>query len=104
MISAISKNNRLIRLTDERMDHIKSNHPETKNCISWIIETIENPDFIVAGDFGELISIKLYDKTPVTSDKYLTVVYRETSKVDGLILTAYFSGSTNSARRVVWKP
>lgn len=32
----------------------------------WLIETVENPDFIVAGDFGELIAIKLYEKTPVT--------------------------------------
>jgi len=82
MISANSKNNRLIRLSDERISHIMRNHPETKNCISWIIETIENPDFISAGDFGELPAVKLYDKTPVTQDKYLTVVYKESSKLD----------------------
>lgn len=104
MISAISKNNLLIRLTDERISHILKNHPEMKGCITWITNTVENPDFITAGDFGELIALKKIEKTPVTSDKYLTVIYKETSKYDGFILTAYFSRSFNFKRRVVWKP
>jgi hypothetical protein len=104
MISANSKNNVLIRLSDERLNHIIKNHPETKDCITWFIATIENPDFIVAGDFGELIAIKQYKKTPVTENKYLTLAYKETSKLDGFILTAYFSRSINKKRRIVWKP
>lgn len=104
MISANSKHNCLIRLTDERMNHIMTNHPETKDCISWIIETIENPDFILAGDFDELLAVKLYEKTPVTHDKYLSVVYKQTSKLDGFILTAYFSRSFNKKRRMIWQP
>ena len=104
MISANSKNNRLIRLTDERIKHISINHPETKNSVSWILETIENPDLILAGDFGELVAIKMYPKTPVTYDKHLTVVYKETSNLDGFILTAYFSRSINKKRTIVWKP
>jgi len=103
MISTNSKNDRLIRLTDERMNHILKNHPEIKNCTSWILETIENPDFIAAGDFGELIAVRKYGKTPVTNDKYLTVVYKETSSVDGFILTAYFSRSFNLKRKIIWK-
>ena len=74
-----------------------------KTCISWIIESIENPDFISAGDFGELIAVRKYEKTPVTTDKYLTAVYKETSMVDGFILTAYFSRSFNTKRRIIWK-
>ena len=104
MISVNSKNNRLIRLTDERIRHISENHPEMMNCIAWILEAIENPDLILTGDFGELIATKLYEKTPVTSDKYLTVVYKETSEFDGFILTAYFSRTINKTRRVIWKP
>ena len=69
-----------------------------------VIETIENPDFIVAGDFGELIAIKLYKKTPVTENKYLIIAYNETSKLDGFILTAYFSRGVNRKRRTLWKP
>jgi len=104
MISANSKNKRLIRLSDERIKHISQNHPETKNCFSWILETIENPDLILAGDFEELIAIRQYKKTPVTNDKYLTVVYKETSQLDGFILTAYFSRSINKSRKIIWKP
>jgi hypothetical protein len=80
------------------------NHPEMKNCIAWILEAIENPDLILTGDFGELIATKQYEKTPVTSDKYLTVVYKETSELDGFILTVYFSRTINKTRRVIWKP
>lgn len=104
MITINSKNNILIRLTDERIGHILENHPEMKNCMVWMMETVENPDYILAGDFGEFIAVKKYQKTPVTYEKYLTVAYKETSNVDGFILTAYFSRSFNSKRRVIWKP
>ena len=104
MISANSKNQILIRLTDERINHIFKNQPETKDCINWFIETIVNPDFIIAGDFGELLAIKLYEKTPVTQNKYLIIVYKETGKLDGFILTAYFSRGINKKRRTVWQP
>ena len=104
MISVNSKNNRLIRFTDERIRHITRNHPEMKSCISWILETIESPDFIVMGDFGELIAIRLFKKTPVSNDKFLTVVYKESSNLDGFILTAYFSRSINKTRKIIWKP
>lgn len=74
-----------------------------KNCISWILETIENPDLILAGDFEEMIATKLYIKTPVTFDKHLTVVYKETNEFDGFVLTAYFSRSINKKRKIIWK-
>lgn len=83
---------------------ITSIGPFSKDYFSWILETIESPDLILAGDFGELIATRLYPKTPVTYDKYLTVVYKETSILDGFILTAYFSRSINKTRTIVWKP
>lgn len=104
MISVNSKNNRLIRLTDERIKHITENHPEMKDCTGWILETLGQPELILSGDFGELIAIRQYAKTPVTTEKYLTVVYKETSELDGFILTAYFSRNINLKRKIVWKP
>lgn len=94
----------LIRLTDERIMPIFKNNSEIRECISGVLETIENPDFILAGDFGELLAVKHYDKTPVTHDKFLVIMYKETSKLDGFILTAYFSRSINKKRRMVWEP
>lgn len=102
MIFIRSKNNLIIRLTDERIKHILVNHPEIGNCISWISDTIENPDLILGGDFGELLAVKLYSKTPVTNNKYLTVVYKESDE-EGFILTAYFSRSVNKKRKRIWK-
>lgn len=81
-----------------------NNHPETRNSILWILETVENPDLILEGDFGELLAVRRYEKTPVTNDKYLIVVYKETSNLDGFILTAYFSRGINKSRKTVWKP
>ena len=104
MISVISKNNRLIRLSDERISHITGNHPEMEGCKLWIIETIKDPDIICEGDFGELLAIRMYDKTPVTYDKYLTVVYKEISDLDGFVLTTYFSSRINKKRKTIWKP
>ena len=67
------------------------------------MDTIQEPDFISAGDFGELIAIKIYQKTPVTTDKYLIAVYKENNDVDGFVLTAYFSRSFNAKRQTIWK-
>jgi len=104
MISVNSKNNRLIRLTDERIKHIFNNHPEISNALPWVIETIKDPDKILLGDFNELLAIKRYPKTPVTFDKYLTVVYKETNDFDGFILTAYFCRKVNNKRKTLWQP
>jgi len=54
-----SKHNIPIRITDERMIHIESNHPEMYGCGDKIQETVTNPDIIYAGDYGELLAIKL---------------------------------------------
>ena len=103
MITIKSKNDFLIRLTDERVKHICGNHPEMKPCISWIIDTIENPDLLLSGDYGEILTVRKYDKTPVTNDKYLIAIYKETNDVDGFVLTAYFSRAFNGKRKVLWK-
>ena len=93
-----------IRLTDERLKHIMSNHPEVINQIQWIIETIERPDLILGGDYSEIIALKMFKKTPVSENKYLAVVYKERSHNDGFVLTAYFCNNFNKRRKVLWKP
>lgn len=68
-----------------------------------ITETIEDPDIILEGDFGELLAIRKYDKTPISENKYLIVVYKEIKLNDGFILTAYFSRKTSKRRKILWK-
>jgi hypothetical protein len=63
-----------------------------------IVETIGTPDLVQQGDVGTLLAIKKYRRTPVTREKYLVVVYRETSSTDGFVLTAYY---TNKPRKRV---
>jgi len=40
-------NNRQIRLTDERLEHIETDHPEMSNQIAKMSETLQFPDIII---------------------------------------------------------
>ena len=91
-----------IRLTDERWQHILKRHVELVNERGRVLETVAEPDCIQLGDFGELLAIRYYDRTPLTS-KHLVVAYREISPSDGFILTAYFSSRPSARRKVLWK-
>lgn len=103
MIVTYSKNRVPIRISQERWGHITRRHPEMDNQKEKVIETISNPDLVQAGDFGELLAIRLYPETPLTR-KNLVVAYRELSGQDGFILTAYFTNTPSKRRKVLWKP
>lgn len=102
MIVVYSINKTPIRLTLERWNHIIYRHPEIENEKEKILETINNPDCIQRGDFGTLLAIKYYKKTPLTS-KYLSVVYKEINKTDGYVLTAYYTNEPSKRREIIWK-
>ena len=74
-----------IRLTYERWFHITENHDDLASYYFDVLETIEKPDIVVKGNKGALKAAKNVGK-----DKWLVVVYREVSKRDGFIITAYF--------------
>ncbi len=67
-----------------------------------VLRTMTDPDLIQEGDLGELIGIKFYKKTPLSS-KYLAVIYKEVSKTDGFVITAYYAKKPSERRRIVWK-
>lgn len=67
-----------------------------------ILDTVTSPDQIQAGDSGELLAIRFYAFTPLTS-KHLVAVYRELSVYDGFILTAYLTRKPSSKREILWK-
>ena len=90
-----------IRLTNERWTHIMERHPELRTEKNKILETISNPDFVQEGDWEEFIAIKYYRKTPLTS-KYLLVVYKEISEIDGFVITSYFTAKPAKWRRLIW--
>ena len=50
-----------------------------------VLEAIERPNYVVRGNKGTLKAVKNHGK-----GRWLVVVYREISKTDGFIITAYF--------------
>lgn len=91
-----------IRLTDERWQHIVQRHPEMSSQRDRVLETVAEPESIQQGDFGELLAIRYYAVTPLTS-KFLVVAYREASAEDGFIVTAYLTRQPSNRRIVLWK-
>jgi len=102
MVIVRSKNNVPIRLTIERWEHIIRRHTEMDGEKEKVLHTITDPDLIQQGDFGELIGIRFYEKTPLTS-KYLVVIYKEVSNIDGFVVTAYYSKKPSERRQTIWK-
>ena len=74
-----------IRLTYERWFHITENHDDLASYYFEVLEAVENPDIIVRGNKGSLKAVKSTGK-----NNWLVVVYREISKRDSFIITAYF--------------
>jgi len=62
MNAAISKNNFNIRLTSERWLHITEGHSELAGYFYEVLDTIENPEKIYAGNFNELLAVKEIEK------------------------------------------
>jgi len=102
MLIVHSVNKVPIRLTEERWRHIIRRHPEICDQRERILETIAAPDMIQQGDYGELLAIRYYAKTPLTN-KFFVVVYKEINSEDGFILTAYLTNRPSTRRRVIWK-
>jgi len=99
MDTALSKNNVLIRLTDERWLHLTESHSEMAGYYSDVLETIEDPNSIYEGTAGELLAAR-----EVAIDKYLVVVYKEADKSDGFVITAFLTSKVKQLerRRKIW--
>jgi hypothetical protein len=96
-----SKQGVLIRLTQERWQHIVRRHPEIEGQKERVLETVASPDCIQRGDMGTLLGAKRYLQTPLT-EKFLVVIYKELSSNDGFILTAYFTAELSTRRSIIW--
>jgi hypothetical protein len=63
MAIAVSRNAIPIRVPDERWTHIVEAHGYRAGNLERVIETLEDPDEIVAGSKGELIALRHYETT-----------------------------------------
>jgi len=86
-----------IRLTYERWFHITENHDDLASYYFEVLETVENPELIVRGNKGSSKAVKSMGK-----NNWLVVVYREISKRDGFIITAYFLDKKPKGE-VIWR-
>lgn len=86
-----------IRLTAERWLHIVENHDEVAGYYDAVLETVASPDILMQGCGGSLIAVRTYGR-----QRHLYVVYRQISRADGFIITAYFSRKADR-RKAIWK-
>jgi len=86
-----------IRLTYERWYHIVENHDDLASYYHEVLEAIENPDFVVRGNKDALKAAKNFGK-----NKWMVVIYKEGSKTDGFVITAYFLDNRPKGE-IIWK-
>jgi hypothetical protein len=86
-----------IRLTYERWFHIVENHDELASCFHEVLDTVEKPDIIVRGNRGILKAAK-----NIGRKKWLTVIYKELSKRDGFVITAYILDDKPKGE-IIWR-
>jgi hypothetical protein len=96
--------NRNIRVTDERIQHIKESHPEFNidDLEEKITNTLQYPDIITTSSSDESVELfyKYYFKTPV-GDKWLCIVVKNLS-TDFFVITLYYTDTIKKGREI-WK-
>jgi hypothetical protein len=102
MIHFKDNRNRAIRLTDERLHHLETDHPEMAGQISRIAETLAAPDWIVGSRTDATVELfcKWYVSTPVTA-KFLWVVVKALPN-DPFMITAYHTDAVKRGE-VLWE-
>lgn len=96
--------NRLIRFTDERINHIQQNHPElsSANLFDKVTETLAFPEIVLSSISDESVELfyKFYNNT-FAGDKWLCIVIKNL-KTDFFIITLYYTDSIKKGNEI-WK-
>ncbi|MDW7998265.1 MAG: hypothetical protein RMI30_02285 [Thermodesulfovibrio sp.] len=93
-----SINNVTIRLTSERWIHIVENHDDLAGYYDEVLTAVEDPNYVIKGYGDALIALRRLE------NKFLAVVYKEVSRDDGFIITAYLTSKIKLEREViVWQ-
>ena len=96
----VSINGVPIRLTSERWMHIVEHHDDLAGHYHDVLETVRDPDAVYDGDAGELLAL-----SSRYAPRSLVVAYRELSRTDGFVITAFFTTRLRQIerRRLAWK-
>jgi hypothetical protein len=85
-----------IRLTDERWEHIVEAHPYMARYYEDMLDAVADPEYIFRGYRGSLIAVVM-----LGGKRILHVMYRELSRDDGFIVTAYIKTSLDK-EKAIW--
>lgn len=91
--TVLSKSGGTIRLTDERWLHITEEHSELAGLRFDVLETIAEPERVLAGMAGELLATRT-----LPDGKLLVAIYRELPH-DGYVITAFLTRRIASLNR-----
>ncbi len=91
-----SKNDIPIRLTVERWLHIVETHDDLAGYYDNVLDAVEDPDYIIKGYQEAIIALK-----EIKNKKFLAIVYKELSRKDGFIITAYFTNKLKLEQEVI---
>ena len=91
----------IIRLTDERLAHIKE-HPEMTLHAEKINETLADPEVVIRSksDDEAILYYRHYAGLPI-GDKYMCIVVKF-KQADVFVITAYFTDSIKKGE-AIWR-
>ncbi|MDY6839752.1 MAG: hypothetical protein SWH78_17480 [Thermodesulfobacteriota bacterium] len=94
--------NRKLRMSDERREHVETDHPEMWGQMDRVREALLDPDIVVRSraDLNVELYYRHYENTPVT-EKYLCVVVKAGNS-DLFVITAYFTDTVKRGE-VLWE-
>ncbi len=95
LAEVVSVRGHRIRLTLRPWLHISENHDYMAGNRTLVLETIANPDALVAGEAGETLALRAYPHTNLTA-KTAVVVYRD--EPDGFMITAWLTSRADRVR------
>ena len=97
---------RSVRLTDERLEHFESQHPEMVGQLNRISETLKEPDKIIQSKTDKTVSCFIITIKPRQYQKkysvWLSRHHMMTSHDDNFVITAYYT-DTIKWGKVLWE-
>jgi hypothetical protein len=84
-----------IRLTLRQWVHIMENHDYMAGNRELVLDTIADPDELIEGEGGEILALRVYEQTNLTS-KTAIVVYRDDP--NGFVITAWLTSRPDRVR------
>lgn len=93
---------RRVRLTQERHDHLLEGHPEMRGQLDRVAQTLRKPEKVVRSQTDPAVELfyREYNETPVTR-KFLCAVVK-TGAEDSFLVTAYFTDAVKRGE-VLWE-